>query len=74
MPESTRKGVDWVAKRVVSMDKEYQAEWDAKTLADAKEIEKDPKRRKAAIAKAKKLAAEKLQAAQAMRAIARRKV
>jgi hypothetical protein len=56
------------------MDKEYQAEWDAKTLADAKEIEKDPKRRKAAIAKAKKLAAEKLQAAQAMRAIARRKV
>lgn len=63
-----------MAKGIASVDKEYQAEWDAQKLAEAKEIEKDPKRHKAAVAKAKKLAAEKLQAAQAMRAVAKRKV
>jgi hypothetical protein len=63
-----------VAKGLASYpDKEYQSEWDAQKLVEAKEIEKDPKRHKAAIAKAKKLAAEKLQQAQFMRAIAKRK-
>jgi hypothetical protein len=62
-----------VAKGPIYPDKEYLAESDARTLVDAKTIEKDPKRHKAAIAKAKKLAAEKLQQAQFMRAIAKRK-
>jgi hypothetical protein len=62
-----------VPKRIAA-DLNYSAEWDAKTLADAEEIKKDPKRYKAAITKATKLAAEKLQQAQAMRAVAKRKV
>mgnify|MGYP003613869839 CR=1 FL=1 len=35
------------------MDRDYQAESDMRTLAQAEEIRKDPKRLKAALAKAK---------------------
>lgn len=37
----------------IGMNKEWQAESDMRTLAEAEEIRKDPKRLKAAMAKAK---------------------
>lgn len=37
----------------ITMDKEWQAESDMRALAEAEEIRKDPKRLKAALAKAK---------------------
>lgn len=37
----------------IAMDKEWQAESDMRTLAEAEEIRKDPKRLKAALAKAR---------------------
>jgi 5-bromo-4-chloroindolyl phosphate hydrolysis protein len=37
----------------IAMDKDWQAESDMRTLAEAEEIRKDPKRLKAALAKAK---------------------
>lgn len=37
----------------IAMDREWQAEHDMRTLAEAEEIRKDPKRLKAALAKAK---------------------
>lgn len=37
----------------VGMDKDWQAESDMRTLAEAEEIRKDPKRLKAALAKAR---------------------
>ena len=40
------------------MDRDYQAESDMRTLAQAEEIRKDPKRLKAALAKAKEKIAE----------------
>jgi len=37
----------------IGMDKDWQAESDMRTLAEAEEIRKDPKRLKAALAKAR---------------------
>lgn len=37
----------------IAMDKEWQAESDMRTLAEAEEIRKDPKRLKSALAKAR---------------------
>ena len=42
----------------IGMDKDWQAEDDMRTLARAEEIRKDPKRHKAALAKAKEKIAE----------------
>ncbi|MFT3815256.1 MAG: hypothetical protein QM740_18065 [Acidovorax sp.] len=42
----------------IAMDKDWQAESDMRTLAEAEEIRKDPKRLKAALAKAKEKIAE----------------
>jgi len=42
----------------IAMDKEWQAESDMRTLAEAEEIRKDPKRLKAALAKAEEKIAE----------------
>ena len=42
----------------IGMDRDYQAESDMRTLAQAEEIRKDPKRLKAALAKAKEKIAE----------------
>lgn len=44
--------------RSISMDKEWQAEEDMRTLVRAEEVRKDPKRLKAAQAMAKKRADE----------------
>lgn len=44
--------------RGISMDKEWQAEEDMRTLVHAEEVRKDPKRLKAAQAMAKKRADE----------------
>ena len=44
--------------RGIAMDKEWQAEDDMRTLVRAEEIRKDPKRLKAALAKAKERMAE----------------
>lgn len=42
----------------IGMDRDWQAESDMRTLAQAEEIRKDPKRLKAALAKAKEKIAE----------------
>lgn len=42
----------------IGMDRDWQAESDMRTLAEAEEIRKDPKRLKAALAKAKEKIAE----------------
>ena len=42
----------------IAMDKDWQAESDMRTLAEAEEIRKDPKRYKAAMEKAKEKLAE----------------
>ena len=44
--------------RPIGMDRDWQAESDMRALAEAEEIRKDPKRLKAALAKAKEKIAE----------------
>lgn len=51
-------------------DKEYQAQWDAETLATAEEIKADAGRLKAAEAKAAKMAEDKQEQAKAMKKVA----
>lgn len=50
-------------------DKEYQAEWDAQTLADAKQIESDKTRMNAAAKAANTMAIEAQKRAQALQKI-----
>lgn len=52
------------------VDKKWQAECDARTLADAKVIEADASRKGAAIEAARKMAEEKTKEAAAMRNVA----
>jgi hypothetical protein len=51
-------------------DAEYQAQWDAETLASAEEIKADEGRLKAAEARAAKMAEDKDEQAKAMRKVA----
>lgn len=55
-------------------EKQWQAECDARTLADADKIKKDRKRVNDAIKAAKKMAKDKMAEAQAMSKVARGKV
>lgn len=56
-----------MAKRLSSMDKQWQAEEDARTMARYQEIMSDSKRKKAAIKEAGKVAKDLETRAQAMK-------
>lgn len=53
-------------------DKKWQADSDARTLAEAKVIEKDPARMKIAMNAAKKMAKDRMDEANAMKAVAKK--
>ena len=54
-------------------DKEWEAQNDARTIAETQVITKDKKRYNAAIKAAQKMAAEKTEEAKAMKGVAKRK-
>lgn len=58
----------------VEVDKDWQAEADARTLADAHEIKSDPKRRAAALKAARKLVSDAEKALKANMTISGKKV
>jgi len=55
-------------------EKEWRAERDARTLAEAKVIMADPKRHKAAMEAAARMSAEQMAEAKAMRSVAGKKI
>jgi hypothetical protein len=55
-----------------SMDKRYQAECDARTIAEAKAIMSDPGRMKAAASAAKGMVADKTKELQGLKQVARK--
>lgn len=58
--------------RPIGMDKNFEAQCDARVLADAKAIQADPKRLKAAAVAAKNMVTEKQKELTAMKGIARK--
>jgi hypothetical protein len=63
-----------MSKAKVAQVSEWQAEDDARILANAKTIRSDPKRYKAAVGKAQEIATQRMQEARAMKSVANTKV